>query len=189
MTSCYLCGSTSYTDRPGSVRDNPDLQILECTNCGLVYLSSFDHIQDHHYEQSGMHGNEVLPVERWLKETEGDDERRFRFLQTKLVNKKILDFGCGCGGFLLKARSLADGVRGIEPEVRLQDFFDQQKLQVDTSIESLPHKESKIDLITAFHVIEHLPDPRSILQELSLLLNEGGEIILLLKYPMQMMHF
>ena len=42
---CYLCSGTEFHKRPGSVRDNPDLEILECASCGLVCLSSFDHIK------------------------------------------------------------------------------------------------------------------------------------------------
>ena len=34
------------------------------------------------------------------------------------------------------------------------------------------------DLITAFHVLEHLPDPREMLRNLSNLLGEGGRMII-----------
>ncbi len=41
--------------RDGSVRDNKNLDILECQNCGLVYLSSNEHINEEFYEDSNMH--------------------------------------------------------------------------------------------------------------------------------------
>ena len=34
----YLCGCTKLNKRPGSVRDNSELEILECTSYGLVFL-------------------------------------------------------------------------------------------------------------------------------------------------------
>jgi hypothetical protein len=43
---CYLCGGTEFDKRPGSVRDRPELEVFECAACGLVSLSSFDHIKD-----------------------------------------------------------------------------------------------------------------------------------------------
>ena len=61
--SCYLCKSDKFSKRTGSVRDNPDIDILECSDCGLVYLSSLEHIQDGHYEESGMHDYEVPDIE------------------------------------------------------------------------------------------------------------------------------
>ena len=175
---CYLCGGTSHRQRPGVVRDAPGLEIFECNHCGLVFLSSFQHIQDSHYEQSGMHGDELPDVTDWLIESEPDDERRLNFLKPKLIRKELMDFGCGAGGFLVKARNYAANVSGLEPELRLQKHFSSLELQVFPSIGDVLTSGSKFDLITAFHVLEHLPDPRSILSQLAGLLNVGGELII-----------
>ena len=43
---CYLCGGAEFNRMSGSVRDNAELEVFECTSCGLVFLSSFDHIRD-----------------------------------------------------------------------------------------------------------------------------------------------
>ncbi len=177
VTACYLCGGTVHRERPGSVRDAPDLKVLECDACGLVFLSSFGHIRADHYEDSGMHGDQPLPVADWLREAEGDDERRFRFLQARLPGKRLLDFGCGAGGFLLKARELAVEVAGIEPEARLQAHFGQAGVQVRGGLDDVAGTGRRFDLITAFHVVEHLHDPRSMLARLAELLEPGGELI------------
>jgi 2-polyprenyl-3-methyl-5-hydroxy-6-metoxy-1,4-benzoquinol methylase len=179
MTACYLCGSTSNWQRPGQVRDNPTLKVLECSKCGLVFLSSFDHIHPQHYDDSGMHGDRPLPVDEWLREAEWDDERRFEFVRSSLTGKRVLDFGCGAGGFLLKARTHAACVNGVEPESRLQAHFQQEQLTVFSNLEELLGQapDLKFDLITAFHVMEHLSDPRSILKQLPDLLAEGGQLI------------
>ena len=178
MKECYLCDGTSIRQRPGIVRDNNQLIVLECNHCGLVFLSSFEHIQDSHYEHSGMHGDELPDVTDWLLEFEPDDERRFNFLKQKLIRKELLDFGCGAGGFLSKARYFAAKVTGLEPELRLQDYFNESGLKVYTTLGEVFESGSKFDLITAFHVLEHLPDPRSTLGQLAGLLNSGGELII-----------
>jgi len=67
---CYLCSGVDFIYRQGSVRDNPDLKILECQNCGLVFLSSPLNIEESFYKNSGMHGREVLDVETWLREAQ-----------------------------------------------------------------------------------------------------------------------
>jgi 2-polyprenyl-3-methyl-5-hydroxy-6-metoxy-1,4-benzoquinol methylase len=179
MTTCYLCGGTSHRERPGSVRDNASLKVLECNACGLVFLSTIDHIHSSHYANSGMHGNELLPPESWLRETDADDERRFRFLQPMLVGRKLLDFGCGVGGFLLKAREVTAVAEGLEPELRLQDHFGQSGLKIHTQMDAITASGlPRFDVITAFHVVEHLPDPRHTLARLALLLDKvGGELI------------
>ena len=175
--SCYLCKSDKYCKRAGSVRDNSNLDILECGNCGLVYLSSLDHIQDEHYEESGMHGDEAPNIDNWLKETEFDDKRRYDFVKEKITNKNVLDFGCGAGGFLEMAKQSAMSVSGIELERALQSSFQERKLNIFSNLNEAQEKNEKYDIITAFHVVEHLQNPKDILMELSQLLEEGGEMI------------
>jgi len=174
---CYLCNQSDFLEREGTVRDNKQVKVVECSNCGLVTLSSFDHIDESHYQDSKMHGTAPMPVEQWLQETENDDARRYKFFEQSLIGKKVLDFGCGNGGFLFKARNLAQSVNGVELELRLQSHFDQNNIKVWTSLEEI-EKDSKFDLITAFHVFEHLSDPKIIMQQLSELLAEKGQLII-----------
>jgi 2-polyprenyl-3-methyl-5-hydroxy-6-metoxy-1,4-benzoquinol methylase len=170
---CYLCHSDKYNTRLGSVRDNKTIDILECDNCGLVYLSSLNHIEENHYEESGMHDDEV-DANKWLKETKADDERRYKFLKEKITNKTVLDFGCGIGGFLDKVKKIAKEVRGVELEKALQPSFNNRNLNVFSDLASVQKDNQKYDVITAFHVVEHLQNPKDVLQQLSELLAKGG---------------
>jgi 2-polyprenyl-3-methyl-5-hydroxy-6-metoxy-1,4-benzoquinol methylase len=171
--ACYLCGSEHFFNRKGTVRDNPALGIRECSACGLVALSAVDHIGSGHYEGSGMHGDAPPPVESWLRATEQDDQRRFEMLKVSLADKRVLDFGCGAGGFLSKARASARDVCGIEPERRIQEYWD-GKIPLHSSLDAVA---GEFDLITAFHVIEHLVDPRTMLRDLAGRLASGGRLV------------
>ena len=171
---CYLCNHSEFKFRKGAVRDDPALQILECPNCGLVMLSSREHIRDGHYEESGMYGAEIPSIESSLRNTEEDDLRRFEMLKTALINRKVLDFGCGAAGFLRKAQALAAEVAGVEPEHRMRAFWD-NRIAVHESLESAG---AGFDLITAFHVVEHLPDPKRVLMDLASRLKDGGRLVI-----------
>ena len=176
---CYLCGCTEFNKRPGSVRDRPELEVLECASCGLVCLSSFDQIKEGFYESSEMHGEEMPGIDNWLKETAWDDERRFQCLKSVLPNRRLLDFGCGAGGFLLKAQNLAETVHGVELETRLSNYYRESGLTVYQNLYDIPDniRGRGYDIITLFHVLEHSPDPRAILEELSKMLTDTGQII------------
>lgn len=177
--SCYLCGSGQSTRRKGQVRDDPDAQIHECAACGLVYLSACEpNNSAAFYQEGGMHGGagSVLPVDRWLREAAHDDSRRFESFREQIVNKDVLDFGCGAGGFLLRAREVAESVAGVELEKRLIPHFETNELSVCGDINHLS-SEKKFDIITAFHVIEHLYDPRNMLEKLKEHLGPTGKII------------
>lgn len=170
---CYLCKNSDFVIRKGEVRDDKSLQIYECSSCGLVSLSSKAHIQEEHYEHSGMHGGRVPSMESWLRDTESDDERRFHMLKAMLPNKKVLDFGCGAGGFLMRARQLAAQVAGIELERRVREYWDGQ-IAIHPDFDSAGGGH---DLITAFHVIEHLVDPRGMLGRLGDMLAKNGRLV------------
>ena len=171
---CYLCNETEFSHRKGSVRDNPELDILECESCGLVTLSSLQHIKDNHYEESGMHGDDLPSVKSWAQGAERDDERRFNLLKDTIVNAKIMDFGCGASGFISKAESLARKVVGVEPEQRVHEYW-KDRLEIYISLKEV---DDDFDLITAFHVVEHLPDPIAILKSLAKCIKKGGRIVI-----------
>lgn len=175
---CYLCGSKEFFYRKGSVRDNKKIRVIECKKCSLVSLDSKNHISSRHYQEGGMHDDKKKLYD-WLKEGEKDDLRRFDFFKKKIKNKNILDFGSGAGGFLIKAKTIANSVEGIELEESLKKHYTENDIIVRPSlVELLEGKIKKYDLITAFHVFEHLVDPISILKNLSKLLIKGGEIII-----------
>ena len=121
-----------------------------------------------------MHGKEV-DIESWMNKTACDDERRYNYFQDIIKNSSVLDFGCGNGGFLLRAKNIADNVVGIEPEIFLKQHFLTHNIPVFPNIQEL---NKNFDLITIFHVLEHVPDPVNILKKLVQRLNQDGQIII-----------
>jgi 2-polyprenyl-3-methyl-5-hydroxy-6-metoxy-1,4-benzoquinol methylase len=174
---CYLCNSDNLEEVKGVVRDAPEVRIKKCAECGLVFLSGEEKDLIKDYKKSEMHTVQVN-VQEWLQDASTDDERRFKFFRGQIKDKSILDFGCGAGGFLLKAKSVAAKADGIELEEQLKPHFSKNGLNVYSSLEeALEESRSSYDIITAFHVIEHTPDPARILKEISMLLKSDGKII------------
>ena len=125
-----------------------------------------------------MHGGaeKAVPVNRWLRETARDDHRRFESFREQVTNKSVLDFGCGAGGFLLHAREVAEAVAGVELEKRLTPHFQSKALEVCADIDNVSPGR-RFDIITAFHVVEHLADPRKMLEKFKMCLTPSGKII------------
>ena len=136
---CYICKSENHKKRDGKVRDNPLLSILECNNCGLVFLENNTHITDDFYINSGIHGTNQVSIENWLAETKNDDERRYKFLYDFIINKDILDFGCGGGGFLQKSKEISRISIGIELERRVREYW-KNNLKIYSSLCELGEK-------------------------------------------------
>ncbi len=171
--SCPLCGSKDVYITDNKIRDSKDLKVLKCRKCSMVFLSSFEHINQNFYEKGLMHSHKFTP-QKWLKISKQDDLRRFKMLKDKAKNKSLLDFGCGAGGFLLFMNNVCK-IKGIEAQESLQPFFKENNLEVYKSVDEI---KEKFDIITLFHVFEHLKEPQKIIQSLLNLLKNNGEIII-----------
>ena len=176
--NCYLCHNTEFISRPGEVRDNLNVHVVECKKCGLVTLDDLSHITESHYEEGKMHAYQNT-MKEWMQETEIDDLRRFKEFKKNILGNNVLDFGCGNGGFLIKALEFANLAQGVELESRVQEHYKDSSIKIWQSIEDIKEKSNeKFDIITSFHVFEHLIDPIATLQSLTSILKKDGEIII-----------
>jgi len=162
--SCYLCGSDKYTIRQTGVRDDPLINVHECLGCGLVYLSYFEHVPNRVHR--------FRDIKTWEEHTAQDDIRRAYQFEDVTINKDVLDLGCGNGGFIRHA--IAKSACGIEIDQKAITYCIAHNTPVYGSLDEV----GTFDVITMFHVIEHIPDPIGLLKELSSHLNNGGNIIL-----------
>ena len=183
IMECYLCGSKKNIKRKGHPRDKKLISILECSQCGLVFLDNFDHIDENFYQESKMHNEEFQSnsIKEWLEETEIDDIRRIEQHKSKFKNKKILDFGCGAGGFLKRAKSFANKVKGIELDKKVKKYWE-GTIEIDSTLEETINSKDLFDIITLFHVLEHIKDPITLLKNISKSIDRKGEIIIELEY-------
>jgi 2-polyprenyl-3-methyl-5-hydroxy-6-metoxy-1,4-benzoquinol methylase len=92
---------------------------------------------------------------------------------------RILDGGCGTGEFI---NSLKDHyhVEGYEPELKVAAWVqDQYELSIHAGDSStFPSDIENFDLITMWHVLEHVPDPVTELHRLGGILNSGGKLLI-----------
>ncbi len=107
----------------------------------------------------------------------GDDIRRFEKFKKFLKNKKICDFGCGYGGFLSLSKKVTKKLKGVELNSSFQNYFKSKKKYIDIR-EDINNFNDKFDVITMFHVLEHLPKQIDILKNCRKHLKNRGKIII-----------
>ena len=92
---------------------------------------------------------------------------------------RILDGGCGTGEFLNHLKHDFQ-VEGFEPELKVAKWVQQEyQITIHTgNSTNIPKNTKKFDLITMWHVLEHVPDPVEELNRLSGLLNSGGKFLI-----------
>jgi SAM-dependent methyltransferase len=91
---------------------------------------------------------------------------------------RLLDAGCGSGSFLREAQKQGFAVAGLD--ISAQAVSALQRQGIDAAWGTLADNdlgERRFDVITLFHVLEHLADPQKELQALLGHLSPGGHLI------------
>lgn len=88
---------------------------------------------------------------------------------------KILDIGAGTGDFLLTAKNDGWETVGVEPSDRAKNIAKQKGISFVDEISVL--ENNSFDVITMWHVLEHVPNLELQIQELKRLLKPTGTLI------------
>lgn len=158
------------------VRDRDDVQARRCRRSGVVFLSRCDHIVGDYYAAKpvvegitwGMTTATPPPLE--------NDRRRALEFASLIAGRRWLDFGAGHGGALDLLRPLAAAAAGLEPNDGQRAAIAARGHQVYAGLGELG--DARFDVVTLFHVFEHLLDPVGVLRALRDRLAPGGEIVI-----------
>jgi len=88
---------------------------------------------------------------------------------------RILDIGAGTGDFLLTAKNDGWETVGVEPSDRAKNIAIQKGISFVNEISDL--ENNSFDVITMWHVLEHVPNLELQIQELKRLLKPTGTLI------------
>ena len=95
--------------------------------------------------------------------------------------KRILDLGCGMGGFLAGLRELGAGDAHVVPsDVSLESLGHCRERGFGDGVLSsgyaLPFADDSFDLVCMFDAIEHIPDDARVMREVARVLRPGGHV-------------
>jgi 2-polyprenyl-3-methyl-5-hydroxy-6-metoxy-1,4-benzoquinol methylase len=186
---CNLCGSLSsdiiFKGRDIKYKTVGCFNVVKCRNCGLIYTNPrpVNSLISNYY-----------PNEYWEMDNKTENiETKFKEIAHKFINKisykitippkpggKILDVGCGDGSGLLKLKEAGWETYGVEiSDLAAQYARENYDLNVFTGIvEDAMFDDEFFDAIILSHVVEHLYDPKSTLNEINRILKNGGMLVL-----------
>jgi SAM-dependent methyltransferase len=88
----------------------------------------------------------------------------------------LLDVGAGTGDFLIAAKKNGWITSGVEPNQKARSLAHKKNITLVEEIDLLPSQ--KYDVITLWHVLEHVPNLFEYIEKLKSLLKDNGTLII-----------
>jgi 2-polyprenyl-3-methyl-5-hydroxy-6-metoxy-1,4-benzoquinol methylase len=158
--------------------------IVQCTNCGLKFTNP---------RPEEAHIGPYYSSEAYISHSDTDKgllNKTYRFVRSMAVKKKVdlvnslskkgrlLDYGCGVGYFLQACKKAGWEVEGFEPN-QLAREQTEEKLGQKVHHENLASfANESFDVITLWHVLEHVHQLNETVKELVRITKKGGYIVI-----------
>ncbi len=187
LEQCPVCGHTEFKDWqevPDHFLSKENFQLQKCSNCHVLltnprprensivkYYKSDSYIS--HSNQSKSIVGLIYKLVR--NYTLG---KKLKMLERYAFKGKLLDYGCGTGHFLARAKKIGWQVQGVEPDADARALA-QGELgdEVKASVHEL---DQSYNVITLFHVLEHVHELEVTLKQLISRLDKNGVLFLAL---------
>jgi len=88
---------------------------------------------------------------------------------------ELLDIGAGTGDFLVVAKTAGWNITGIEPSIQAKKLAQSKGVTFADNLASIADHSK--DVITMWHVLEHVPDVQAQIEELKRILKPDGVLI------------
>lgn len=149
--------------------------IASCAGCGLVRTLAVEPIGATHYPPFDQ--RDGLPT-RALRALFAQLQReRIAACRRAKATGRLLDFGCGSGAFARLASRSGYDVVGIEPFSLGAELEAPGLRLIRGPLEESADELGRFDLVTLWQVLEHMPDPGTVLGALKCHLSAEGALL------------
>lgn len=190
VETCPACGTNSFDNLVSCIDytvSHETFQIVQCKNCGLGITNPRpENSQLGKYYESNeyiSHSGTASGIGKLYRIVRSISLKRKRSLLEKLSpNKKSLDYGCGTGEFVRELNKNGWDAYGIEPSTPARTkALDLNPAKIFQELTEL--NEAKFDVITLWHVLEHIPNLHQIIPAIKSSLKPGGTLVIAVPNP------
>ena len=190
LNECPACGKSDFAPflkTKDYFLTQEEFQLDKCKQCGFVftnpipalselpkYYDSPDYLS--HTANSFSFTGEVYKLFR-----NANIKNKYNLVNQKAKGKSILDIGCGTGELLNYFQQKGWSVQGVEPNKSARSFASKNyNLSVSDENELDLFEKNSFDVISMWHVLEHVPNLNSRMNQLSSLIKKDGLIVIAL---------
>jgi 2-polyprenyl-3-methyl-5-hydroxy-6-metoxy-1,4-benzoquinol methylase len=187
VENCPVCHSENYSNWRSGADHNVSqdiFNIVECVSCGFRYTNPIplektigDYYKSENYISHSSTKKGIINKAYHIIRKRAIKQKELLASQ-KSTGKNLLDIGCGTGDFLGFCKSKNWNVLGLEPDA------DARKLALENNnieTEDLSYlssiEDNSKDVITMWHVLEHVYNLNDDITEYKRILKPGGHLI------------
>lgn len=150
------------------------IDIIRCRHCGLIFTEKMQQHEDLLKHYSDEYFEPYLKTEAiHLKKR---FSKRIEEIKGLVFPGRLLDIGCGAGFFLQLAAQTGYTVKGVEISPYAVDYA-RNKLGLPVfmgELEAADLTPESFDIVTLWHILEHVRDPKAFLGQVNRLLKVNG---------------
>ena len=187
VSTCPSCNNSNWSDHlkcKDFTVSHETFSLKRCTTCNLIVTSPRPDDGDlsRYYQSSDYisHSSKAVTVidKLYLAVRSFTLKWKLRLVtRHQSPSKTILDYGCGTGDFLKTCQRAGWKILGVEPSADARAKAIQNTN--GSILEQLPTDEkNKFDVITLWHVLEHIPDLNSLISKLVSVLDKDGTLFI-----------
>lgn len=193
ITQCPCCLSTNISEN-GRLTDyyvsKESFELAKCGDCGFVFTSprpdmqeigkyyQSDQYMSHHTSSTSLFHRLYRLIRNYMYKKKTD--RIASHLNRNMQSSTILDYGAASGDFL--SYCIGQGVTqvsGVEQDATCRKLaLDQHGVFLKAPEELADFKQASFDVITLWHVLEHIHNLDEVIRRFHNLLNEKGILVI-----------
>jgi 2-polyprenyl-3-methyl-5-hydroxy-6-metoxy-1,4-benzoquinol methylase len=188
LSNCPVCNAIEY--KPFLVcKDNTvsreTFRIVQCVSCGFKYTNprpeenklgeyyKSEEYVSHSNTKKGFINSVYQLVRKYTL------LKKLQLISGYYKTGKILDIGCGTGEFLKVFKDASWKTMGIEPSSDARKMaIENYNLDVKEEAEIKNLESESFDVITMWHVLEHVPQLNERIKDLKRLIKSNGIIVI-----------
>lgn len=187
LKKCPICGGEKHSDFIEAVDhnvSNDTFKIVSCDSCGFKFTNPIPTIEtigeyyksENYISHSNTKKGIVNKIYQVVRKRAIDQKEKL--IKEISSGKQLLDIGCGTGDFLAHCKNKGWNVIGLEPD------SDARKIAKENhNVEALPLdelyqlNENTFDVITMWHVLEHVYNLNDDIEQIKRLLKPNGKLV------------
>lgn len=183
--SCPVCGAAEWQfifTVPDHSISKEEFRIKKCTACSFMVTSPRpdedklgQYYKSENYISHSGKGNSVVNL-LYLQARKYSLNWKLNLIKQLKPEGSLLDVGCGTGEFLSTIKANGFSVDGVELDESARARASQLIGQPITP--SLKEANGSYDLITLWHVLEHLPELNESIEKINSLLKTDGKLLI-----------